>query len=310
MPVDVVRHVDTPLDGTAPARRLRLRLLRGVDAAVVLRRPAVAARPRRRVGARPPPRRRRARPRAGTSTASCCTSATRSPTRSPRAEHLVAERLRRRATALAIRGGSAGGLLVGACITMRPDLFARAVAEVPFVDVVTTMSDATLPLTVNEWEEWGDPRVEPYASYMLSYSPYDNTGAGRRTRRSTSPPASTTRGSATTSRRSGSPAARRRRRRDRAARCCAPRWAPATAARAAATRPGATRPAPSPSCCTHAVRRLGGRRSAAGATSGERRSRPALRSEVALAERALRPRAEAGARRVTAVDELAGDRPR
>ncbi|MEO2105264.1 MAG: prolyl oligopeptidase family serine peptidase [Actinomycetota bacterium] len=78
---------------------------------------------------------------------------------------------------LAIRGGSAGGLLVGACITMRPDRFATAVADVPFVDIVTTMSDPTLPLTVTEWEEWGDPREEPYASYMLSYSPYDNTVA-------------------------------------------------------------------------------------------------------------------------------------
>lgn len=78
---------------------------------------------------------------------------------------------------LAIRGGSAGGLLVGACITMRPDLFGGAVAEVPFVDVVTTMSDPSLPLTVTEWEEWGDPRKEPWASYMLSYSPYDNTVA-------------------------------------------------------------------------------------------------------------------------------------
>jgi oligopeptidase B len=58
---------------------------------------------------------------------------------------------------------------------MRPDLWTAAVAEVPFVDIVTTMSDPTLPLTVTEWEEWGDPRAEPYASYMLSYSPYDNT---------------------------------------------------------------------------------------------------------------------------------------
>ena len=89
-------------------------------------------------------------------------------------EHLVAEGWADPAR-VAIRGGSAGGLLVGACITMRPELFASAVAEVPFVDVVTTMSDATLPLTANEWEEWGDPRVEPYASYMLGYSPYDNT---------------------------------------------------------------------------------------------------------------------------------------
>jgi len=76
---------------------------------------------------------------------------------------------------LAIRGGSAGGLLVGACMTQRPELFASVVAEVPFVDIVNTMSDPTLPLTVTEWEEWGDPRAEPFASVMLAYSPYDNT---------------------------------------------------------------------------------------------------------------------------------------
>lgn len=76
---------------------------------------------------------------------------------------------------LALRGGSAGGLLVGACVTMRPDGFAAAVAEVPFVDVVTTMSDPSLPLTVTEWEEWGDPRTEPFAGYIAGYSPYDNT---------------------------------------------------------------------------------------------------------------------------------------
>lgn len=80
---------------------------------------------------------------------------------------------------IAVRGGSAGGLLVGACITMAPDVFTTAVAEVPFVDVVTTMSDPTLPLTVTEWEEWGDPRSEPYASYIASYSPYDNTTGDR-----------------------------------------------------------------------------------------------------------------------------------
>jgi oligopeptidase B len=78
---------------------------------------------------------------------------------------------------VAIRGGSAGGLLVGACITIDPALYRAAVAEVPFVDVVTTMSDPTLPLTVTEWEEWGDPRTEPMAGYMLSYSPYDHTVA-------------------------------------------------------------------------------------------------------------------------------------
>ena len=78
---------------------------------------------------------------------------------------------------LAVRGGSAGGLMVGACLNFDPRLWTAAVAEVPFVDVVTTMSDPSLPLTVTEWEEWGDPRREPYASYMLSYSPYDNLEA-------------------------------------------------------------------------------------------------------------------------------------
>jgi len=91
----------------------------------------------------------------------------------------VAEQIGANGTAdprrLTIRGGSAGGLMAGACITMRPDLWNCAVAEVPFVDVVTTMSDPSLPLTVTEWDEWGDPRVEPWASYIASYSPYDNT---------------------------------------------------------------------------------------------------------------------------------------
>jgi oligopeptidase B len=92
-------------------------------------------------------------------------------------EHLIAERWVH-PRKVVIRGASAGGLLAGACTTLRPDLFAGVVAEVPFVDIVTTMSDPTLPLTVTEWEEWGDPREEPYASYMLSYSPYDNTVSG------------------------------------------------------------------------------------------------------------------------------------
>lgn len=75
---------------------------------------------------------------------------------------------------IAVQGGSAGGLTVGACLNLEPELFAAAVLEVPFLDVVTTMSDPSLPLTVGEWEEWGDPRVEPFASLMASYSPYDN----------------------------------------------------------------------------------------------------------------------------------------
>jgi oligopeptidase B len=89
------------------------------------------------------------------------------------AEHLVTNKWARTG-GIALYGGSAGGLLVGACINMAPRVFGAAVAAVPFVDVVSTMSDPTLPLTVTEWEEWGDPRSEPWASYMLSYSPYDN----------------------------------------------------------------------------------------------------------------------------------------
>jgi len=89
------------------------------------------------------------------------------------AEHLVAERYTS-SDRLAIRGGSAGGLLMGAVLNMRPDLFKAAVADVPFVDVINTMSDSTIPLTTEEWLQWGDPRRAPWYSYMKSYSPYDN----------------------------------------------------------------------------------------------------------------------------------------
>lgn len=71
-------------------------------------------------------------------------------------------------------GGSAGGLLMGAVVNMRPDLWAGVIAAVPFVDVVTTMLDETIPLTTFEWDEWGNPEDEKYYDYMLSYSPYDN----------------------------------------------------------------------------------------------------------------------------------------
>ncbi len=70
-------------------------------------------------------------------------------------------------------GGSAGGLLMGAIVNMRPDLYKGVIAAVPFVDVVTTMLDETIPLTTFEWDEWGDPRKKEYYNYMLSYSPYD-----------------------------------------------------------------------------------------------------------------------------------------
>lgn len=72
-------------------------------------------------------------------------------------------------------GGSAGGLLMGAVVTMRPDLFTGVIAEVPFVDVVTTMLDDSIPLTTNEFDEWGNPNEKRYYDYILSYSPYDQT---------------------------------------------------------------------------------------------------------------------------------------
>jgi oligopeptidase B len=75
---------------------------------------------------------------------------------------------------LAIRGRSAGGLLIGAVLNARPDLFACAVTQVPFVDAVTTMLDETVPLTVTEYEEWGNPNDVEYYEYMKAYSPYDN----------------------------------------------------------------------------------------------------------------------------------------
>ncbi|XP_022967138.1 uncharacterized protein LOC111466641 [Cucurbita maxima] len=78
---------------------------------------------------------------------------------------------------LCINGRSAGGLLIGAVLNMRPDLFKAAVAGVPFVDVLTTMLDPTIPLTTSEWEEWGDPRKEEFYFYMKSYSPVDNVKA-------------------------------------------------------------------------------------------------------------------------------------
>jgi oligopeptidase B len=175
VPVDVVHHRDTPLDGTAPcvvyaygayeyslAPWFSVARLSSLDRGVVF---ALV------------------HPRGGgelgrswyldgkllnkrntfTDTIAAC-------------DHLVSANIAD-GSRLALRGGSAGGLLVGACITMRPERFLAAVAEVPFVDVVTTMSDPSLPLTATEWEEWGDPRAEPFAGYMAGYSPYDNTVA-------------------------------------------------------------------------------------------------------------------------------------
>ncbi len=78
---------------------------------------------------------------------------------------------------LVANGGSAGGLLMGAVVNMRPDLFRAVVADVPFVDVINTMLDGSLPLTAQEWEQWGNPRVPEQYAYMRRYSPYDNVEA-------------------------------------------------------------------------------------------------------------------------------------
>lgn len=92
------------------------------------------------------------------------------------AEHLVNQKYSNKESLYAM-GGSAGGLLVGAVANMRPDLFNGIVAGVPFVDVVTTMLDESIPLTTGEFDEWGNPKNKDSYDYMLSYSPYDNVEA-------------------------------------------------------------------------------------------------------------------------------------
>lgn len=90
------------------------------------------------------------------------------------AEYLIAQNYTSRER-LVIKGRSAGGLLMGAVTTMRPDLFKAVIAGVPFVDVINTSLDPSIPLVVGEYEEWGDPRIREQYDYMLSYSPYDQT---------------------------------------------------------------------------------------------------------------------------------------
>lgn len=92
------------------------------------------------------------------------------------AEHLISAGLTSSERLFAM-GGSAGGLLMGAVINQSPDLFCGVVANVPFVDVLTTMLDASIPLTTSEYDEWGDPNRQEFYDYILSYSPYDNVQA-------------------------------------------------------------------------------------------------------------------------------------
>jgi oligopeptidase B len=91
-------------------------------------------------------------------------------------EHLIKENYTS-VERLVASGGSAGGLLMGAVVNLRPDLYKAIVADVPFVDVVTTMLDESIPLTTGEFDEWGNPKEKEYYDYMLSYSPYDNVTA-------------------------------------------------------------------------------------------------------------------------------------
>ena len=92
------------------------------------------------------------------------------------AEHLIAEKYTA-SSKIVIEGGSAGGLLMGAATNMRPELFEIVIAKVPFVDVVNTMLDASIPLTVTEYDEWGNPNEKKFYDYIKSYSPYDNIEA-------------------------------------------------------------------------------------------------------------------------------------
>jgi oligopeptidase B len=94
------------------------------------------------------------------------------------AEYLIAKRYTSE-DHLAIHGGSAGGLLMGAVVNMRPDLFKAVIADVPFVDVMNTMLDPTLPLTVGEYLEWGNPNEAPAYHYMKTYCPYTNVAPQR-----------------------------------------------------------------------------------------------------------------------------------
>jgi cell division septation protein DedD len=152
------------------------------------------------------------------------------------------------AAKVAIEGGSAGGLLLGAVVNMRPDLFRVVISHVPFVDIMNTMLDASLPLTVAEYEEWGNPNEPEAFATMLSYSPYDNLPSWP-TRPSPpcwSRPASTTRRLCTGSRQSTSPASAPSR--PTTPRCSSTStWKPATAAPPAATTTSKKSPSTMPS---------------------------------------------------------------
>ncbi|MCB9646475.1 MAG: S9 family peptidase [Deltaproteobacteria bacterium] len=172
VPISVVRHVDTPIDGNAPCviygygaygepyeahfSRHRVSLLdRGLVVAIAhVRGGGDLGRPWKEAG------RLGAKMNSFTDLIAC-------------AEHLVAQRYAA-PDRLACSGGSAGGLLVAAALNLRPELFRVTVAQVPFVDVLQSLLDPSLPLTVVEWDEWGDPRAEAAFRNIRAWSPCDN----------------------------------------------------------------------------------------------------------------------------------------
>ena len=223
---------------------------------------------------------------------------------------IAVRRAPRRSTAgprrerVAIRGGSAGGLLVGACVTMRPDLFAAAVAEVPFVDVVTTMSDPTLPLTVTEWEEWGDPRERAVGELHAELLAVRQHGGRPTTRR-----CYVTAGLNDPRVSYHEPAKwvaklRAVRTNDAPLLLRAARWAPGTAARAAATTRWRDEARVLAFVLRTSVRRHWR------ANTRRARAAPTLRATVLRADRLRRPRAEACARRALAFRQALGDQRR
>ena len=163
------------------------------------------------------------------------------------ARHLVAEGWTTH-DRLVAEGGSAGGLLIGAVANQYPDLFGGLVADVPFVDALTSMLDASLPLTVTEYDEWGDPSEPETYDYLAGYAPYENVAALDYPR-SWRPPRSTTPGCSTSRRPSGWPASGPPRP-GVATSCSRPRCRPVTAASRAATRPGTTVRSPTPGSST------------------------------------------------------------
>ena len=173
VPVSLVYRTGIPQGRHRAAAAVRLRLLRRHHGPGVLDRARVAARPRlRRTRSRTSAAARRWAV-AGTRTAGCSTRRTPSPTSSTSRASWSQEGYAdgKRVSAM---GGSAGGLLMGAVANMAPADYRAIVAQVPFVDVVTTMLDESIPLTTNEFDEWGNPKKKEYYDYMLSYSPYDN----------------------------------------------------------------------------------------------------------------------------------------